>query len=231
MQLPPLRPGVLIRRYKRFLADVALDHGGVVTAHCANSGSMLGLNQPGLPVMLSHHDDPKRKLAWTLELVHTGTSWVGVHTGRTNALVAEALGNGTLPGVAGYARITPEARWDAATRLDFRLSGEGRADCWLEVKSVTLRENDAALFPDAVTVRGAKHLDTLFSALQQGHRAVILFVVQREDCRVFRPARVIDPHYAQTLARVTRAGVELMVMGCQVTPVTLRITHPMAWEI
>lgn len=232
MNLPaPLEEAVLVRRYKRFLADCQWPDGTMVTAHCANSGSMLGLLAPGAAVLLSRATNPGRKLSHTWELVRQPGTWVGLHTGRTNAIVAEALQQGVLTELADYRTIQPEVTVVPGSRLDFRLEGEGLPPCFVEVKSVTLQQQGVALFPDAVTSRGRRHLEVLARLKQQGLRSVLLFVVQREDCHLFRPATAIDPAYAATLRQVVAAGVEVMVHRCTVGPAAITLNHALPWEL
>ncbi|MBF0140764.1 MAG: DNA/RNA nuclease SfsA [Magnetococcales bacterium] len=183
----PLVPALFLRRYNRFLADFQTENGDTITAHCANTGSMLGLLTPGSAAMLSHSDNPQRKLAYTWELVRENDSWVGLHTGRTNAIVLEALKSRILPEFNDYREFKPEVQVADKSRLDFRLSEDRLPPCFVEVKSVTLRQGNVAMFPDAVTKRGLRHLEALASLKQQGFRSVLLFAVQREDCVLFRP--------------------------------------------
>ncbi|WP_130472519.1 DNA/RNA nuclease SfsA [Candidatus Magnetaquicoccus inordinatus] len=219
MLLPePLTAANIVRRYKRFLVDAELEDGRLVTAHCANSGSMMGLLPHRVPVLLSASTDPSRRTAWTLELMRMTESWVGVHTGRTNHLVAEALAHNRIPELSGYSSIKQEAMTTDHARLDFLLQAPGRRDCWVEVKSVTLRQGDGALFPDAVTKRGRNHLRLLQQAAIDKKRAVQLFVVQREDCQWFAPAAAIDPDYTEALLQARAAGVEILVYDCSLTP-------------
>ena len=232
---PALTRGQLVRRYKRFLADVTLDDGETVTAHCPNPGSMMGLSTPGTPVWLSRSSDPKRKLPWGLELVDAGSSLVGVHTGRANAIVEEALKNWILPGLTGYARRRREVRYGEGSRVDFLMESDIGPDCYLEVKSVTLKRDDAvpgaAEFPDAVTKRGAKQLDDLASMVRQGHRAVLLFLVQRSDCQRVAVARDIDPAYAAAFDKAVAEGVEVVACTCSVTPTGIEPTGPLPVEM
>ncbi|HEY9855698.1 MAG TPA: DNA/RNA nuclease SfsA [Stenomitos sp.] len=214
----PLVEGTLIQRYKRFLADVRLADGTVVTAHCANSGSMLGCKEPGSPVMLSHKPDPKRKLPYSWELVRVGPSWVGINTSLPNRLVAEAIAQGRIPELSGYARVQPEQKYGANSRIDLLLSDPERGLCYVEVKNVTLTDGDLALFPDSVTERGAKHLRELSRMVAEGHRAVMVYLVQRDDCRRFQPAAAIDPTYAREFAAARAAGVEALCYACTVSP-------------
>lgn len=215
MHLPPLHPGTLVRRYKRFLADVQLDDGRQVTAWCANPGRMTSCAWPGGRVWLSQAP-PGRRLGWTWELAEDpGGGRILVHTGRVNDLVAEALEQGRLPDLAGYGRLQREVKLDGS-RLDFALDDhpDDPRRCYLEVKSVTLHVGDAlAAFPDAVTARGRKHLLELQALAAQGHRAVLLFSLGREDCAAVRPAGEVDPAYAETLRQVAGAGVELRCHG------------------
>jgi len=214
MKLPPLTNGRILRRYKRFLADVELASGEVVKAHCPNTGSMLGCWEANAPVQLSRSDNPKRKLAWTLERVDMGRGWIGVHTGRTNPVVEEALREGRIPVLAGYPEVRREAAFTAAgfspSRFDFFLSGSGGADAWVEVKNVTLLQSNALAFPDAVTQRGRKHLELLVEACRQGFRGVMLYALNRPEGCCFRPADEIDPAYAEALRRARHRGVEVL---------------------
>lgn len=207
---PHLIRGKLIKRYKRFLADVELDDGRQVTAHCANSGRMTGCSQPGRPVYLSYHDNPRRKLKYTWELIRMPDAWVGVNTLIPNRLVARTIGCGNLSDLNGYDKVTREVTVDSHTRLDLKLSAEGRRDCYVEVKNCTLVEQGLAMFPDAPTLRGQKHLNTLEDLRKKGARAVIFFLVQRTDAQAFSPADQIDPEYGRLLRRVVKAGVKVL---------------------
>lgn len=233
MQFPqPLARGILVKRYKRFFADVALDGGAEVTAHCPNPGSMLGMNTPGLACWVSRSDDPKRKLAYTLELVEARPGVpVGVNTGRANRLAAEALAAGAVPELAAWPTVRPEVRYGAASRVDFHLSGPDRPDLWLEVKSVTLsRTPGLAEFPDSVTARGLKHLEELSREVAGGARAVLLFLVQRADCTAVDVAADIDAAYARGLAAAAQAGVEVLCYDCQIDPTGLRLNRRLPWR-
>ncbi|MBT2988907.1 MAG: DNA/RNA nuclease SfsA [Candidatus Thiodiazotropha sp. (ex Ctena orbiculata)] len=220
MQLPPLTNGQILRRYKRFLTDIELPGGEVVTAHCPNTGSMLGCWQPGAPVQLSHSDNPRRKLAWTLERVDMGQGWIGVHTGRTNPVVEEAVKEGRIEDLVGYRSIRREVVYThdgEKSRFDLFLAEGRRADAWVEVKNVTLWQGNGLSFPDAVTQRGRKHLELLAAACRQGYRGVMVYALNRPEGDHFHPADEIDPAYAETLRRVVReAGVEV---------IALRIAH------
>ncbi|MEL6957884.1 MAG: DNA/RNA nuclease SfsA [Pseudomonadota bacterium] len=216
--------GRLIRRYMRFLADVELADGRVVKAHCPNPGSMMGLKQAGAPVWLEGNDDPKKKLDWGWRLVEAESgALVGIDTGAANAIVAEALATG-LQGLEGYETHRAEVKYREKSRIDFLLSGDRRRDCYLEVKSVTLsRSKGLAEFPDSVTARGAKHLGDLAAMVQAGHRAVLLYLVQRDDCDRVTLARDLDPAYAQAFDTARERGVEVLAFGCDVGPDEIRI--------
>ncbi|HEY2113369.1 MAG TPA: DNA/RNA nuclease SfsA [Dongiaceae bacterium] len=223
---PPLLPGRLVRRYKRFLADVELE-GRVETVHCANPGSMMGLAEPGSPVWLSRSPNPARKLPLTWELVETRDTLVGVNTGYANCLAEEALGRGLIPALAGYQAWRREVAYGAGSRIDFLLSGPDRPLCYVEVKSVTLARGEAAEFPDSVTARGTRHLKELVEMRRQGARSVMLFLAQRQDCRSFAAAGDIDPAYAAALAAASAAGVEVLAYGCRVWPQGIELAGPL----
>jgi sugar fermentation stimulation protein A len=216
MQLPPLTGGHILRRYQRFLADVELDDGRRVTAHCPNTGSMRSCWAPGAPVQLSHSDDPARKLPWTLERVDMGGGWIGVHTGRVNGVVAEAIAAGRVGPLAGYRRLRREVAFEVPDlprgRLDIGLYDGPGADALVEVKSVTLLDDACLRFPDAVSERARKHLDLLLAATRQGRRGVVLFALNRPEGDCFAPAAAIDPAYARRLAEVSGAGVEALAL-------------------
>jgi sugar fermentation stimulation protein A len=226
----PLVRGALVARYKRFFADVTLDDGTPVTAHCPNPGAMLGLNAPGLPVWLSRSDDPKRKLAHTLELVEVDGGLVGVNTMHPNRLVAEALAADAIPEVAGYASHRREVRYGANSRVDFLLEAGDRAPCWLEVKNVHLRRSGTlAEFPDCVAARSLKYLRELSAMVREGHRAVMLFVIQRTDCDAFEACHDLDPAYARGLTEAAAAGVEVLAYRCEITPERVAIADRIPW--
>lgn len=214
----PLVRGRLVQRYKRFLADVILDDGRAVTAHCANPGAMLGLKDPGLTVWLEPSSDPRRTLAWSWRLAELpGGDLVGIDTSLPNRLVAEALAAGSIEGLDGYERIRPEVRYGEKSRVDFLLTGGGRPDTWVEVKNVHLRRTGTlAEFPDSVTARGARHLADLAAMVAAGHRAVMLYVVQRTDCDRFAVAADLDPVYAAAYRAARAAGVEVMACGTRI---------------
>ncbi len=213
----PLLEARLLRRYQRFLADVETADGRVITAHCPNTGSMQGCKEPGSRVWLSPASNPARKLAWTWELVETAPGvLVGVHTGRSNTLVREAIELGRVPELKGYDAIRPEVKYGEGSRIDFLLQGPGRPDCYVEVKNVTAAvEGRIGYFPDAVTTRGARHLREMSAMVVAGHRAVLVFCVQREDVDAVRPADHIDPDYGRALRAALAAGVEVLALGAR----------------
>ena len=214
----PLAPGRLVKRYKRFLADVVLDSGEGVTAHCANSGSMLSLARPGARVWLQKSDDPKRKLAWSWKLEEVDGALVCIDTGHPNAIVAEAIAAGVIPSLAGYASLRREVKYGKNSRIDVLLEDEVRGRAYVEVKNVTLmREAGLAEFPDAVTSRGAKHLEELADMVAEGHRAVMVYLVNRPDCDRFTLAADIDPTYAKGFDIARARGVEIEVWATRVS--------------
>ncbi len=221
MRLPaPLIPGTLLKRYKRFFADVQLTDGRIVTAHTPNTGSMLQCAVPGHQVLLSANDSPKRKLKFTLELIRVNGHWVDTHTQRSNRLVEEALRAGWIESLSGY-RVQPEYQF-GESRIDFYLE---KADekILLEVKNVTLCDKGVARFPDAVTTRGQKHLRELQNAVAQGYRGIIFFLVQRGEARRFSPADHIDPEYGRLLRAAVAAGVEAQAWRTQPGPDSNRV--------
>ena len=225
MKLPqPLFHGTLIRRYQRFLADVELDDGTLVTAHTPNTGSMQGCARPGSPVLLSKSGNLARKYPHSWELVHTDGLWVGINTMLPNALVREGIEDGTIAELAGYQQIRGEVPYGSGSRIDLLLSGE-RGNCYVEVKNVTLVEGGRALFPDAVSARGQKHLRELMEVVRLGHRGVNLFVVQRGDGESVSPADAIDPAYGALLREAAQAGVELLAYRASVTLTEVRLSQ------
>ena len=225
-----LKRGRLVQRYKRFFADVVLDDGTEVTAHCPNPGAMLGLNTPGLPCWLSRSDDPKRKLAHTLELVEVDGGLVGINTMHPNRIVAEALAAGAIPELAGYETIRREVNYGENSRVDFLLTGPDRPACWLEIKNCHLsRGGGLAEFPDCVAARSSKHLRELMAMVRAGDRAVALFVVQRTDCDRFAACAELDPVFAQTLGEAAEAGVEVLVYACTIDERRVVLNQRIAW--
>lgn len=227
---PPLVEGVLERRYKRFLADVTLPNEGTVVAWCMNTGAMTRCAEPGSRAWLSKSDNPKRKLKWTWEIASDGDQLIGVNTQLPNAVVERGVHAGALPGLADYASVRREVKYGEGSRVDLLLEGhpsDGRP-CYLEVKSVTLPgPGGTALFPDAVTARGLKHLRELAQVAGAGARAVIFFLVQRTGSTAFAPAAGIDPAYAATLAEVVEAGVEVMAWQAAVSPEGVGLARPL----
>jgi sugar fermentation stimulation protein A len=228
--------GRLVRRYKRFLADVRLPERGIdelITVHCPNTGSMKGCARPGSAVRLSTSDTPGRRYPHTWEMVRVGRAWVGINTILANRVAAEAIGTGLIPDLAGFDRLERERPLGGSSRVDILLSGPGRRRCYVEVKNVTLAENGVALFPDAVTVRGLKHLHELTSEVRNGRgmvRAAMLYLVQRTDCHSFRAAEVIDPGYAAGLHRAARAGVEVYPLLARVSPSGITPLRMLQWK-
>ena len=233
----PLRRGTLIRRYKRFLADVALESGNTVVAHCPNPGSMAGLAEPGAEVWLSPAANPKRKLQWTWELVRDAAtgSLVGINTGRANAVAEEALRSGLADPALAASTIRREVRYGDGSRVDFLLTSEDGRRCYVEVKSVTLRRSlsppHIGEFPDAVTARGTRHLRELAAVCAAGDRAVLLYLVQREDCETVRMAADIDPTYAAAARAAHSTGVEFRALGCRISPGGIAAAAPLPVEI
>ncbi len=212
-----LQPGILIRRYKRFLADIELSDEKVLTVHCPNTGSMLGCSKPGSPVMISRSDNPARKYPHTLEMVQSGSAWVGVNTSLTNKLVREALEKNIVKELEMLDVISQEVKTSANTRLDFLLERKG-TQIYMEVKNCSLAEHRIAMFPDAITARGTKHLHELAALKKQGHGAAVFFCVQREDADYFKPAHHIDPTYGEVLADVASKGVMVLAYRAVVSP-------------
>lgn len=224
----PLVPGRLLRRYKRFLADVALEAGGSVTAHCPNPGSMTGLAEPGMRVWLEPNDDPRRKLSHAWRLVELDGAWAGIDTAVPNRVAGEALRAGAIPELAGYETIRAEVRYGGNSRVDFLASDPHLPDAYVEVKNVHLsRRPGLAEFPDSVTKRGTKHLDALAAMARAGSRAVMLYVVQRDDCDALALAADIDPAYAAAFARAREAGVEAIARACRVSPAEIALDRPL----
>jgi len=223
---PPLISGKLLKRYKRFLADIEFADGQVRTVHCANPGSMLGLTEPDNGVFVSDSQNPKRKLLYSLELIDLGNTLVSINTHLANKLAEDAINADKIKQLSGYSSISREVKYGQNSRIDLLLEHPNRRRCYVEVKSVTLsRTSGLAEFPDSVTKRGAKHLFELSEQVKSGNRAVQLFVIQRSDCQKFSPAADIDPEYAKALAMAQNAGVEIIVMACNITAQETYITH------
>ena len=220
----PLTPGRLVRRYKRFLADVELAGGEVVTAHCPNSGSMLGCLEDHAPVMLSRAANPARRTAYTWEMIRINHGWVGVNTLAPNHLAALAAEARALKIFAGARRVRREVKVDSHTRLDLVVERR-RGPLYVEVKNVTMVLEGVARFPDSVTQRGARHLETLIAMKRQGAGAAMLYVVQRGGARAMGPAGHIDPTYARLFHQAREVGVELVAVEAAVSPQEIRLTR------
>jgi sugar fermentation stimulation protein A len=231
MRLPlPLIEGRLVRRYKRFLADVELAGGEIVTVHCANPGAMTGLAEPGMKVFLSRSANLKRKMPLSWELVEADGGLVGINTAHPNRLAEEAIRAGAIPELDGYAALAREVRYGRQSRVDFVLTDPDRGAAYVEVKNVQLlRQPGLAEFPDSVTARGARHLDELSAMVAAGHRAVMLFLVQRNDTTRFALARDIDPAYGAAFDRARNAGVEMLAYACEVTPDAITVGAAIDW--
>ncbi|HJV42421.1 DNA/RNA nuclease SfsA [Caulobacter sp.] len=254
MLLPqPLVHGRLVSRYKRFFADLVLDDGREITAHCPNPGAMLGVREPGQGAWVSWSDDPKRKLAWTLQLVEQDAApkesvLVGINTLLPNRLVAEALATGAIPELSGYTTIRPEVKYAQASRVDFLLTHEDRPPCWLEVNDCPpnynvperlwlevknchfSRTKGLAEFPDCKAERSTRHLGDLAAQVAQGDRAAVLFVVQREDCDEFSACADLDPAFAKALDQAADAGVEVLVYACEMRTDAIRLSRKISWQ-
>ncbi len=227
----PLAHGQLVSRYKRFFADVMLDDGTAITAHCPNPGAMLGVNLPGLGVWVSRSEDPKRKLAHTLELVEANGTLVGINTMLPNRIVAEALAADAVPELTGYDTHRREVKYGEASRVDFLLTAPDRPACWLEIKNCHLsRTPGLAEFPDCIAARSARHLRELQAMVAAGDRAVVLFTVQREDCGAFTACRDLDPTFADALEHAAEAGMEVLVYACSMSPRAVRLDRRMDWR-
>ena len=230
IEWPELISGKLVRRYKRFLADVVLDNGKKVTAHCPNSGSMAACSEPGRRVYLSYHDNPKRKLKYTWELIQMPGSLVGTNTLVPNRLVYNAVLNDRIAALKGYDAAVREVPMGNHTRLDLMLTGQEKT-CLIEIKNCTLVKERVAMFPDAVTARGLKHVRELESRLSENVRSVMFFLVQRMDADSFRPAVHIDPTYADALKKAHAAGVEILVYDVFVDLAHIRINRNLPFEL
>lgn len=226
----PLIPARLVRRYKRFLADVVLENGEVVVAHCPNPGSMMGLAQEGTKVWLEPNDDPKKKLKYGWRLVdHEDGHFTGIDTSVPNRALKAVLMAGQVDGLQGYDLVRPEVKYGTNSRIDFLLTSANRRDCYVEVKSVTLsRSHGLAEFPDSVTARGAKHLAELAKVAADGHRAVMLYLVQRTDCTRVTLAADIDPAYAAAFDAAN--SVEVIALGCKIDPLGVTVADPLAFQ-
>lgn len=217
----PLLPARLVKRYKRFLADIrfedAPDDSDPITIHCPNPGAMLGLADPGMRIWLRHAKNPKAKLPYAWELTELDDCLVGIDTGRPNPIAEAAIPEGLIPELSGYETIRREVKYGENSRIDLLLTDPGKPDCYVEIKNVHLEREGRAEFPDSKTARGAKHLAELANMVQAGHRAVMLYIVQRSDCSTFRLAEDIDPAYAAAYRAARSAGVETLCYQCAIT--------------
>lgn len=228
MKFPtPLLRGRFQVRYKRFFADILLDSGELITAHTPNTGSMLTCKEPGSLAYVSTTDNPNRKLKYTWELVRSGKALVGVNTAWANGLAAEAIRAGRIPELRGYPSLRREVNYGTGSRIDWLLEGDGRPPCYVEVKNVTLGRDGVASFPDAVSVRAAKHMAELAAQVRAGNRAAVLFVVQRSDCEVMTAADDIDPAYGVALREAAGAGVLVLAWRAQISPKQIRLVEPL----
>lgn len=225
----PLIHGTLIKRYMRFLADVKLDSGETVTAHCTNSGSMKSCLEKGAEVYLSPVDDPNRKTKFTWEMIKINGDWVGINTSNPNKLAFEAVKAGQIEKLKGYTELQAEVKFDDS-RFDLMAKNDTET-CFIEVKNVTYKEGNYALFPDAVTSRGKKHLETLVKVKEQGMRAVMLYIIQRTDVEIFSTAKQIDPEYSKALKIAYDKGVEIIPLQVKVTPENIELVKVIPFEL
>ena len=214
---PELIPGTLLKRYKRFLADVKLENGEIVTAHCPNTGSMKGCSEPGRTIYLSSHNNPRRKYKYTWELIAMPTSLVGVNTLVPNRLVAESIDQKLIPELSEYSHIEREVKINANSRIDLMLHSGGAKRCYVEIKNCTLVSKSIAQFPDAITSRGLKHIIELERLAEAGHRCLMFYFIQRMDARVFRPADHIDPAYGRRLRQAVEKGIEVLAYDVRIS--------------
>lgn len=227
----PLISGKLIKRYKRFLADIELESGQDITVHCPNSGSMKTCVGEGWDVRLSYHDNPNRKYPHTWEMVHNKKCWIGINTGIPNKLAEEAIRAESITELQGYNEIKREVRYGKNSRIDLLLCNEDQL-CYVEVKNVTLVEEDGDYyFPDSVTERGRKHLYELADMVKQGHRAMMFYVIQRNDGHLFKPAAHIDAAYAKSLKEVYEIGVEIVAYRAEVDPEQIQLIEKIPWQL
>ena len=229
----PLISARLIRRYKRFLADIAFEDGSKEVAHCPNPGSMLGLCKPGSLIWVEPNTNPNKKLKFGWRLVENENgSFVGIDTSAANRIIKEALIYRKISGLDCYDSFRPEVKYGVGSRVDFLLSKSDHKDIYLEIKSVTLtRKKGLAEFPDSPTERGLKHLHELAKVVDMGHRAVLLFLIQRTDCKQFQIAQDIDPAYAKGFEYALKKGVEILCLSCQVSPLTIDVDKEVPFTI
>jgi sugar fermentation stimulation protein A len=225
----PLIHGRFIKRYKRFLADILLDTGETITAHCTNSGTMKSCLEDNAEVYLTPVDDPKRKTQFTWEMIKINGDWVGINTGNPNKLALEAIKNQEIEKLKGYTEVKREVKFEDS-RFDVMAKNESET-CFIEVKNCTLKEGKHVLFPDAVTSRGKKHLETLVKVKEQGMRAVMLYIIQRTDVEKFASAKEIDPVYAESLKKAYEKGVEIIPIQVKVTPEKIELVKELSFEV
>lgn len=230
ISFPELIPGILIKRYKRFFVDVALNSGSKVTAHCPNTGSMRGCCQPERPVFLSRQDNPARRLKYTWELIEMPTSLVGVNTLVPNRLVFESAKAGLIPEICGYDTFQREVKVGHGSRIDLMLTKGDNHRCYIEIKNCTLVEREVALFPDAATSRGLKHIHALQQLALAGYRCVMFYLIQRMDGKVFRPADHIDPDYGKALRRAVKKGIEVLAYDSIIDLAGIRLNHRIPFD-
>ena len=230
MKWPHLISGTLLKRYKRFLCDVKLKNNHTITAHCPNTGSMKECYEPGCTVYLSRHNNPARKLKYTLEMTHMDTTLVGINTQVPNRLLKESIIAGTVPSLMGYSRVLSEIPYGRNSRIDLLLEN-GHERCFVEVKNCTLVADQSAYFPDAVSSRGLKHLLELERQVQAGDRCVMFYLIQRTDATIFKPADHIDPAYGKTLRRVFNNGVEIMVYDVKIDLTMIELNKPIPYQL
>lgn len=225
----PLLRGILIKRYKRFLADIKLETGEVITAHCPNSGALRDFTDPGLEVYVSKEAKSNRKLLYSWQMARKDGIFVGVNTHLPNVLVLEALQNHKIEALKEYSHIRQEVPYDRNSRIDFLLQTEESQLCYVEVKNVHWRRGERAFFPDSVTQRGAKHLDALMRMVDLGHRAVVIYVVQRQDCTSVATAADVDSCYAQKAIEARSKGVEFLAYACFLDETEIRLDQPLLY--
>ncbi len=230
LKWPRLVHGTLLKRYQRFKADVRLRNGHLVTAHCPNSGSMLTCSEPGRPVYLSRHNNPRRQLKYTWEMIEMPSSLVGTNTLVPNRLVKASIANGNIKALSGYEEIRTEVRYGQNSRIDLLLE-KGAERCFVEIENSTLIEDGIAYFPDAVTSRGLKHLVELQHQVSDGDRCVMFYLVQRMDAKRFRPAHHIDPAYGRELRRAVGRGVEVFVYDVFINLEGVSLNRPLPYDL
>ena len=231
LKWPELISGILIKRYKRFITDVRINDNKTVKAHCPNTGSMKGCCEPGRTVYLSLHDNPKRKLKYTWELIEMPTSLVGVNTLVPNRLVFESVKAGLVPELQNYDVVEREVKISDHSRIDLVLKGRDQQPCYVEIKNCTLVQGGVALFPDAVTSRGRKHITELVKLVKSGFRCVMFYFIQRTDASVFKPADLIDPEYGKALRRAVNQGVEILVYDVNIDLAGIKLNRKLHYEL